>query len=58
MVSVDKGWLDTVVARFESAIAAVNVLNDHMGQIKTERRCTKARFETGKTPSDCPAPSH
>jgi hypothetical protein len=56
MVPVDKGWLDTVVTRFGETLAAVNRLNTHMGEIKLERRCTKARFETGSVPKVCPPP--
>ncbi len=55
VVSVDKGWLDMVVQRFGEAISAVNRLNGRIGAVKLERRCTKAQFETGAMPADCPA---
>lgn len=55
LVTVDKGWLDTVVERFGEAIRAVNLLNDHVAAVKLNQRCMKAVNATGKLPTDCPA---
>lgn len=54
MVTVDKGWLDTILDRFAEAIGAVVRGNDRGAGVKLERRCTKALLETGKAPPDCP----
>lgn len=58
MVTVDQGWLDAVTNLLGQAIGAVARLNNRIGGLKQERRCTTARFETGAMPADCPTTSN
>ena len=55
MVTVDKGWLAAVLDLASEAAGAVARLNERMGGIVLERRCSKARLETGTMPAGCPA---
>lgn len=57
LVLVDKGWLKAVTDGFAEAIGAVTRLNQRMGGILQERRCTKSIIEAGKSPPDCPTPA-
>lgn len=53
-VAIDRGVLAELYQRLAEYAGAVWRLNDRMADVKLERRCTKARLETGSMPVDCP----
>lgn len=54
LVLIDLGVLTELYHRAAEYAGAVWRLNDHIGGIKQERGCTKARLETGTAPAECP----
>ncbi|CAN5579540.1 hypothetical protein BH10PSE14_BH10PSE14_06980 [soil metagenome] len=53
MVTVDKGWLDTVLERLGEALGAVARGNNRAAGNKLQDRCVAAIYATGAAPADC-----
>ena len=54
VVRIDRGVLAELYQRLAEYAGAVWRLNDRMAGVKLERRCSKARLETGSMPVECP----
>lgn len=55
LVLIDEGALLALSDLARAGAVATEKLNNRIGGWIEERRCTAARFETGKVPADCPA---